>query len=426
MYLYGASGHAKVIIDILKARDVKVDALIDDDETISELMSIPVLHQWSGQSPLVVSVGNNISRQQIVERLGANCEYATVTHPSANISPNAKIDIGTVVMQGCTIQSEAQIGRHCIINTNSSIDHECVIEDFVHISPQATLCGNVHVGMGAWIGAATVVIPGVKIGRWSVIGAGSVVVSDIPDGAVAYGNPCRIRSSRIDTASSSYQPSVVKTKKIAIYGAGGLGREVAGGINRINKASHERWELVGFYDDGIPAGTQVSHYGKVIGNMDDLNSVEDPLALAIAVGTPNSRKLIHERIVNPNIYYPNLIAPSFKVLDPETFKIGEGNIIQNNCSVTCDVTIGDFNVLNGFNVIGHDDVIGNFNVLMPNVHLSGAVTIGDCNLLGVGSIVLQQITIGNHVTLGAGSVLMTKPKDGFTYIGVPAKKFDYK
>ena len=157
-----------------------------------------------------------------------------------------------------------------------------------------------------------------------------------------------------------------------------------------------------------------------------MNSLEEPLALAIAVGDPNIRKSIFESINNPNITYPNLIAPSFKVLDSKTFKIGRGNIIQDSCSVTCDVTVGDFNVFNGLNVLGHDDVIGNFNVLMPSVHLSGNVHIGDCNLLGVNSVVLQKVKIGNHITLGAGSVLMTKPKDGNTYIGIPAKKFDFK
>ena len=216
-------------------------------------------------------------------------------------------------------------------------------------------------------------------------------------------------------------------KKIAIYGAGGLGREVAGGIERINNSlKSEKWELAGFYDDRLEAGAQVSHYGKVLGGMDELNNVKEPLAVAIAVGTPSTRKMIKERITNPNIYFPNLIAPSFKVLDPATFKIGEGNIIQDNCSATCDVTIGSFNVLNGSDVLGHDDVIGDFNVLMPSVHLSGEVRMGDCNLLGVDSVVLQQIKMGNNITLGAGSVLMTKPKDGYTYIGIPAKKFDFK
>ena len=220
----------------------------------------------------------------------------------------------------------------------------------------------------------------------------------------------------------------VKTnkKKIAIYGAGGFGREMAGAINRINLAGKDQWEIVGFYDDNKPIGTEVSHYGKVLGGINELNAVTEPQALTIAVGNPSSRKRIFESITNQNISFPNIIAPSFKVLDPETFKIGFGNIIQDNCSATCDVTIGNFNVLNGSDILGHDDAIGNFNVLMPGVHLSGEVSIGDCNLLGVDSVVLQQIKIGNNITLGAGSVLMTKPKDNCTYIGVPAKKFDFK
>lgn len=214
--------------------------------------------------------------------------------------------------------------------------------------------------------------------------------------------------------------------KIAIYGAGGFGREVAGAIHRINKSGREQWEIIGFYDDNKSVGSIVSHYGKILGGMKDLNNIDEPIALTIAVGNPNSRKRIYESITNPLITFPNIIAPSFKVLDPDTFKIGRGNIIQDNCSVTCDVTIGDFNVLNGLDILGHDDKIGDFNVLMPGVHLSGEVSLGQCNLLGVGSIVLQQIKIGDNITLGAGSVLMTKPKDGCTYIGVPAKKFDFK
>ena len=218
----------------------------------------------------------------------------------------------------------------------------------------------------------------------------------------------------------------VKKKKIAIYGAGGFGREVAGAINRINNFGKDQWEIVGFYDDNKLVGTEISHYGKILGGMKELNAIDEPLALTIAVGNPVARKRIYESITNSNISFPNIIAPSFKVLDPMTFKMGHGNIIQDSCSVTCDVTIGDFNVLNGSDILGHDDVIGNFNVLMPGVHLSGEVTIGECNLLGVDSVVLQQIEIGDNVTLGAGSVLMTKPKDGHTYIGVPAKKFEFK
>ena len=421
MYLYGASGHAKVIIDILRASGIKIDALFDDDPSIKELLTIPVKHQWNGESPVVVSVGNNLSRRQIAEKL--DCEFGTVIHPTAVVSPNASIGEGTVVMQGAIIQSDVKLGKHCILNTGASIDHECVIGDYVHISPQAALCGNVQVGEGAWIGAAAVVIPGVKIGKWCTIGAGSVVVSDVPDGATAYGNPCRIRTKpAVPFSGQAAHPA----KRIAIYGAGGLGREVAGGIQRINNAGRQQWEIVGFFDDNIAVGTQVSHYGKVLGGINELNAYGEPLALAIAVGAPMTRKKIHERISNPNISFPNLIAPSFRILDRQTFDIGEGNIIQDNCSVTCDVKLGNFNVFNGSNAMGHDVVVGDFNVLMPGVRLSGEVTVGNCNLLGVDSVVLQRVKIGDKVTLGAGSVMMTKPRDGFTYIGIPAKKFDFE
>ena len=95
-------------------------------------------------------------------------------------------------MQGSILQSCCQTGKHCIVNTGAAIDHECILEDYVHVSPHATLCGNVEVGEGSWIGAGAVINPGVKIGKWTIIGSGSVVCKDIPDGVTACGSPCRI------------------------------------------------------------------------------------------------------------------------------------------------------------------------------------------------------------------------------------------
>ena len=190
MYLYGASGHAKVIIDILKANGIVVDGLIDDNPTLEYLLEYPVVHnKFEGISPLIISIGDNKIRKKITEKVHA--EYGMVVHPSAIISEYAHIDEGTVVMQGAIIQSCASIGKHCIINTGASVDHECNIGDFVHISPHCTLCGNVTIGEGAWIGAGSVIIPGVKVGKWSIIGAGSVVCKDVPDGVLAVGNRCK-------------------------------------------------------------------------------------------------------------------------------------------------------------------------------------------------------------------------------------------
>jgi len=207
---------------------------------------------------------------------------------------------------------------------------------------------------------------------------------------------------------------------IAIYGAGGFGKEVACLIHWINEVKPQ-WNLIGFFDDGVEQGSQISHYGKVLGGMDTLNSWNKPLSVVIAIG---SHRVLYELSIlvnNPNIQFPNIIAPNFIIKDTETFRIGRGNIIQGGCSVSCDVVIGDFNVFNGAVVLGHDVKIGSYNVLMPAVRISGEVVMGNCNFFGVGSIVLQQLKIKNNIKLAAGSVLMTKPKEGNLYIGIPAK-----
>ena len=201
MYLYGASGHAKVIIDILETLDEKMEGLIDDNPAINELMGYPVYHGRPDLHPVIVSIGNCQIRRMITERIATALKatpfdraiFGTVIHPSAIISKTASVGVGSVVMQGAIIHTCAQVGRHCIVNTGAQIDHECQIGDYVHIAPGAILSGDVTVGDGTWIGVGACVKQGVKIGRNVMIGAGSVVVNDIPDDCTAYGNPCRVK-----------------------------------------------------------------------------------------------------------------------------------------------------------------------------------------------------------------------------------------
>lgn len=217
-------------------------------------------------------------------------------------------------------------------------------------------------------------------------------------------------------------------KDIAIFGAGGFGKEVACIIDRINEVCENeeyKYRLVGFFEDHGVLGRKVSHYGEVLGGMDELNAWPTDLAVCIAIGSPNAIRSVRSRITNPKVTFPNIIHPDFTIVDEQTFTIGQGNIIQAHCKMSCDTSIGDFNVLNGYVVMGHDAKIDNYNVLMPNIRISGGVQIGEGNLLGVGSIVLQQLKIGKGVRLGAGAVLLTKPKDGGVYLGNPAKLFKY-
>lgn len=195
--LFGASGHAKVIMDIITAQGDSTNCLFDDSPHCKQLNNKPVYKStdYNIIGPIIISIGSNRIRKEISERYSV--EYRTAIHPKAIISESVIIGRGSVIMQGAIIQSDTRVGTHCIINSGASIDHECLIEDFVHVSPHATLCGNVHVGEGAWIGAGAVILPGITIGRWCTIGAGSVVIHDIPDGAIAYGNPCKVHSFNI-------------------------------------------------------------------------------------------------------------------------------------------------------------------------------------------------------------------------------------
>lgn len=194
VYLYGASGHAKVIIDILESRGIKPAGLFDDNPSIKKLMEYPVSPFSSAfntdENKLIISIGNNSVRKKIVCSLKVN--YCTVIHPSANVSKRTIIEEGTVIMAGVTINAAVSIGKHCIINTNASIDHDSVLGDFVHISPNVALCGDVEIGEGTHIGAGAVIIPGIKIGKWCTIGAGAVVIRDVADHTTVVGNPCRI------------------------------------------------------------------------------------------------------------------------------------------------------------------------------------------------------------------------------------------
>ena len=194
MILIGASGHAKVIIDILEKQEVDVEFLVDANPNIKELQSYRVLHdsdyESSPSDELIISVGSNSTRKQLSSEISTKFGWAI--HPAAILGDDVSIGAGTVIMAGVVINSSSSIGNHCIVNTGATVDHDCIINDFVHISPNATLCGSIVLGEGTHIGAGATIIPNLNIGKWVTIGAGAVIIEDVPDFAVIVGNPGKI------------------------------------------------------------------------------------------------------------------------------------------------------------------------------------------------------------------------------------------
>lgn len=195
MFLYGASGHAKVIIDILQKNKINVNGLFDDNPEIKNLYNITCHGSFNpkilNNDKIIISIGDNIIRRSIAKKIAYEVTFGNAIDISCIISQNVKIGKGTVIMPNTVLNTETTIGKHVIINTSATIGHECVIEDFVHISPNATLCGNVKIGEGAHVGAGATIIPNIKIGKNVIIGAGSVVTKDIPDNYTAVGIPAR-------------------------------------------------------------------------------------------------------------------------------------------------------------------------------------------------------------------------------------------
>lgn len=194
MILFGASGHARVIMDIVQKKGITVSYLLDDDPGVKELLGKQVITFTPAldltNEHLVVSIGANKIRKIVVQKL--KTQFVCAIHTAAVLDDSVSVGEGSVVMAGVVINSSTCIGKHAIINTGATVDHNCELEDFVHISPNATLCGDVMVGEGTHVGAGATIIPGVKIGNWVTVGAGAVVISDVPDHAVVVGNPARI------------------------------------------------------------------------------------------------------------------------------------------------------------------------------------------------------------------------------------------
>jgi sugar O-acyltransferase (sialic acid O-acetyltransferase NeuD family) len=208
--IYGTGGHARELHQTLE--DVNAEAptfeflgWLDDSVPAGlDVHGVPVLggEEWIAAHPdvaVLFGIGSPASRRRLVERsveLGARA-FPSVVHPSAWVGNRVEIGEGSVICAGARVTTDIVIGRHVHLNTGSIVSHDCRLDDFVTVAPGARVSGAVEVGEGADVGTGSTTIQGRRIGRWSIVGAGAVVVDDVPDDATVVGVPARTIAERV-------------------------------------------------------------------------------------------------------------------------------------------------------------------------------------------------------------------------------------
>lgn len=198
--IIGAGGHAKVIADIIEKSGDKVLGFLDDNlpKDITVIKEYKVLGKIEECQELlsknkglyfIIAIGNNYIRKNISEKYVLN--YYTAIHPASTIGMQVNIGEGTVIMANVCINSNAIIGKNCIINTGAIIEHDNVIEDYVHVSPNVTLCGTVKIGAFTHVGASATIKNNITIINDCIIGAGAVVLKDIEESGTYIGVPAK-------------------------------------------------------------------------------------------------------------------------------------------------------------------------------------------------------------------------------------------
>jgi sugar O-acyltransferase (sialic acid O-acetyltransferase NeuD family) len=196
----------------------------------------------------------------------------------------------------------------------------------------------------------------------------------------------------------------MSVSRIAVYGAGGLGKEIRGMIED-RSAGPQQLEFAGYIDDNVKVQPIAAH-----------DSIDD-VVVAVALTAPR-RKIVEKLIA---LAYPFTPLVHSSVQPRSSIRIGKGSIICAGVRLTVEISIGTFVIINLNATVGHDVRLGNFVSVMPGVNISGNVTVADNAFIGSGATILQGLTIGKGATVGAGAVVTKDVAPGTTVVGVPAK-----
>jgi sugar O-acyltransferase (sialic acid O-acetyltransferase NeuD family) len=227
IFIFGASDHARVVIDIVEREGkYNIVGLFDSFKKrglvvggYEVLGNEQDLVEYAAKTDLVrgiVGIGDNAIRRRIAETIEARVpyvEWVSTVHPSSNMTDSVNIAGGAIVMARCYVGLNTTICPGAVVATNSILEHDGVLGAYATLGAGSTTGGRVRIGKGTAVCLGVTIIHGISIGDEVVIGSGSIVLNDIPDFSVAYGSPAKVVRSRrngdsyLHIRSESYIPA---------------------------------------------------------------------------------------------------------------------------------------------------------------------------------------------------------------------------
>ncbi len=206
LVIVGAGGFGREVLDVINAVNLKSESwnflgFVADSRPSLELLD--ALHaRWLGSvdevlqsiEPVsyVVGIGSPIDRRRVAKKFNAaGWQAATLIHPNATIGADVEISVGSVICSHVSITTHVRLGSHVHVNLNSTVGHDCIIGDFVTINPLVAVSGDVELGSGVTMGTHSSILQGRRVGADSIVGAGAVVVNDVPTNTTVVGVPAK-------------------------------------------------------------------------------------------------------------------------------------------------------------------------------------------------------------------------------------------
>jgi len=207
--IFGVGGFGREVHELVEDvndadRTYDILGFLDGDKSLHGTMvhDLPVLGDasWLQKHPetaVALGVGNTRAKTRIVQQLrDAGASFPSLIHPNAVVGRRVEIGEGSIICAGTIVTTDVRICDYVTMNIDITIGHDSTIRNYVTIAPGAHVSGNVDIGIGSDIGTGAVMIQGVTIGEWSVVGAGSAIVRNIPPNVTAVGVPASVIKER--------------------------------------------------------------------------------------------------------------------------------------------------------------------------------------------------------------------------------------